>query len=177
MFEQVRRFFSSLWSRDSERRDIEGIQLDLHELFNDLREQILLNEVRLAENEDLITRVENSSKEEEEKVRQAETDFERRSALRKVRSLRKRIERLTGCSRIYHDNINMQTALAERLEDMRVSGLKTISADVLEEMELDYQEMYNKHRDIMGSIDAMMGDYGTLRDDPDLDDLAKEFGV
>jgi hypothetical protein len=136
--------------------------------------------VKLVENEDLITKVEAASLEEEQKVRGANSDFEKRAALRRVRSARKRIECLSRCSGIYRDNIHMQSSLSERLEDMRVQGMKTVSTELLEEMALDYEEMYNKHREIVNSVKSMGSDYNApenFEDDPELHDLAKEYGL
>ena len=179
MFTKLRELLTSMFQRTKEEKD-DGVQYNLTELYGELQELILHNQVRLADNEGLIAKVEAASSDEKLRVRNADTDFEKRAALRRVRSCRKRVERLSRCSTVYHDNINMQTALSERLEDMRVSGLKTVSEDLLSEMAVDYDEMYNKHRELVNSVEAISVDYEapeTFDDDPELRDLAREYGL
>ena len=83
--------------------------------------------------------------------------------------------RLSRCSTVYNDNINLHSEMAERLEEMRAEGMKTVSSEILEEVALDHDELYQKHRDIVVSIKSLSDVIEPS--DPDLDELAKELGL
>jgi hypothetical protein len=171
MLGKIRRLFQSEENEE---------QLDLREIFEDLQKLVLHNQVKLTENENLIARVEAASAEDEAIVRGENDDFRKRCALRRVKVQRKRLKRLARCSSIYNDNINMQTQISERIEDMRVSGLKTITANMLEEIAVDNEEAYAKHREMINTVNSMISDVDvpeSFEDDPELRDLARECGL
>lgn len=155
-------------------------QLDLEEIFKDLQKLVLHNQVKLAENENLIARVEGVAAEDEAIVRGENAAFRKKCALRRVKVQRKRLKRLARCSSIYNDNIKMQTQISERIEDMRVSGLKTITANMLEEIAVDNEEAYAKHREMINTVNSMISDVDvpeSYEDDPELRNLARECGL
>lgn len=172
MFAKVRQLFSSLWFRIGQR----GInhRLDLEQLHLDLQEVIVRNELKLAENENLISTVLSDIKAESEKVKTTSIQFLKNAYLRKIRSAQNRINTLNRCSKIYHDNILMHTRLADRLEEMRVSGIKSIDADAFEEIVVDHQERYDKHLDAVNAVKSMHIEY-EWSSDVDLSELEKEI--
>ena len=139
-----------------------------------MKEFIAKNNLRLIENEKLIHRVERNSQREEKRVQLEDNDHLKRCSLRRIKGYRKRIEILQQCSAIYNDNINVHIEMMERLEDMRVSGLKSITAEMLEEIALDNQEMYRKHEEIIDTVSVFRD---TITEDQDLETLAKELGL
>ena len=182
MLDALRRLFPNLKSlvqfRDGGSDSGRGSdELNIQKLFDECSELIARNQIRLAENEDRIRRVEAACKREERSILDIKHDILKRCTLRHIKVLRKRLTRLSRVSVIYHDNISLHTHLVDRLENMRVSGMKTVTAEMLNNITLDCEEMYREHRDVIGTAKAMIEHDISIGEDPDLKDLAKELGV
>ena len=174
MLGRLRRFFSRAPTAGTD----SGDELDLDVLFVELNELLAKNKIKLVENERLMDKVELECKSAEFYVKSFGdilNDVSKRCSLRRISSLRKRVKRLNHCSTIYNDNITMHMHMADRLEDIRISGLKTVTSDMLESIVLDSEEHYQKHRDLVNSVKAMDGPDD--ENDPELKALAKELGV
>ena len=152
-------------------------ELNLEQLFDDLNNLITRNQAKFAENEDNIRRAEAACATEEEFFRGLDHNILKRCSLRRIRGLRKRVKNLLRIGTVYNDNISMQTQMSDRLENIRVSGLKVVTPDMLENIEMDCEEMYRQHRDTVASVKAMADIDDSISDDQDLKELAKEFGV
>lgn len=173
MLVQIRRIFSKLTSAFKKNRTDSG-EIRIEPLIEEMEELIYKNRIKLIENEGLIDKIERDSLKEEKRIYAEDNDVLKRCSLRRIKGYRKRIELLQQCSTILNDNINVHTEMMERLEDMRVSGMKNITAEMLEEIALDNQEMYRKHEEI---IDAASLFKDIIEDDKDLEMLAKELGL
>lgn len=172
MFTKIRQLFSTFWPLGQGRRS--DNRLNLEQLYSDLQEIIVQNELKLAENENLISTILSDIEIESEKVKNATVEFLKNASLRRVRSAQNRINLLNRCSKIYHNNILMHTRLADRLEEMRVSGIKNIDFNTFEEIMMDHQEMYNQHLDTINSVKSMHIEYNWSSDE-DLSTLEKEI--
>jgi hypothetical protein len=66
--------------------------------------------------------------------------------------------------------------LSDRLEEARISGIKTITTDQLNELTLDYQEKVQEHDEIVKSAMDLLST-SPEPDEPELKELAKELGI
>jgi hypothetical protein len=154
MLGKLRKLFSRTEDDDDD-GDRDRSQLDIEEIYDGLQQLITHNKIKLVENEGLIDSVEEASSEEEKTFKESDNDILKRLYLCRIKILHKRKSRLSRCSTVYNDNINIQIQMSDRLDEMRASGLTTITADILEEIALDYEEMYQKHRNMVNSVKAI----------------------
>lgn len=151
MFDRIRRFFSRSSSRQEQPGTNQG-EVDLNKLWEDLQDLIVQNEAKLFFNEKHIKKLEYALHWEKGIVASTSNDSFKRFALRRVRSLQERLNRLSRCSSIYHDNINFNSSLAEKIEEMSAAGMKMVSSEELEEIVLTHEEKFQAHRELMDSV-------------------------
>lgn len=154
---------------------VDSESLNLSSLTHDLHELVVENQIRLSDNEAAITKVNN-------RINELKADFEvleepslKRCKLRQIAGLKRRLDSLARCSTIFSNNILMQEALIDKLENMRVAGDKQVSAEVFNEIALDFEEKYREHREFISDSMSVLEDISQYEsyDDPELDDMAK----
>ena len=105
----------------------------------------------------------------------------KRIRLQEVARINKRINRLNRALKIYNDNIDLHQNVSERLEDQLAAGQSQITAAQIEELLSDHGELWDKHREMMFSAQAMLNpiDYpeDNLLKDPEIKEIALECGL
>lgn len=175
MLAKIRKLLSSLQTRR-----LEGGTYNLGELTEDLEKFIIKNEVKYAENEAQIEKLQLMSKHELEETREEESLHLKRCKFRRVASLKNRAKRLSRRSKIYNDNIVYQEKLIDHLESIRAAGTKKVSEDQLNQIALEAEEDYANHQELISDASAMIQEAYSAdpyAEDPELEDLAEELGL
>ncbi len=155
-------------------------EFDIRILSKEIKEIILKNKFKLVENENLIAHLQAKVEYEKQKLKEKGSSSLKRCLLYRIKSIKSRIKTLSRCSEIYNNNCDLHAFTAEKVENMRVAGLKIITIDQVETIALDHEENYQKHKDLIsmakitGSIETVEYDF---KDDPELLELAKEHGL
>ena len=148
------------------------------ELLNDIKALLAKNKIGFLEIEREIGRVKIFEQNRVDQVKEGlKNECRKRMTLREIVSLRKRLKTLDRVGNVYQQNIDIHLAIQEQLEDQLAAGMKSMTQDQLEEIVLDHEEMLTEHREVMASSRAVSGQsyLSELKDDPELNDLAKEL--
>jgi hypothetical protein len=152
------------------RRNLVG-SLDLNELARDLDRLVTENQIKLLENEAEIEKIRIVCEHEKEEFLKLENGALKRCKLRKMYVQRKRMKRLGRCSKIYNDNIDFQEIMVDRLENMRVAGMKKVTEEQLNELTLDLEERYREHEELISDAMAVM------QESPDVDNFDDDLEI
>lgn len=155
MLDQVRRLLSFLRRSRPGPGTGTGV-ISLEELHEETQRLVYENRIQSIENEKSIAKL-KLQKDHEEGELDGLSDILKRCRSRKIQSLQERIERLDRCGIIYNHNIDLHESLIEKIEEMKVAGLKTATIQQVEEITCDLEEQRQVHQDIIGTAKALLG--------------------
>lgn len=151
-------------------------EINLEGLLDEVSGLIAKNQIGQLKTQKDIRKLNLIVEDEIEQLEEMKHVIARKMALRRINGRRKRLNRLEKIVSIYHDNIDLHFTLSDRLEEARISGIKTITTDQLNELTLDYQEKAQEHDEIVKSARDLLST-SSEPDEPELRELAKEFGI
>lgn len=144
--------------------------LDLRELSAELQALIVKNRVKYLENESFIEQLQEFERQNVAELKELEVEVLRRCKLRKIQQIRKRIKRLSRVSTILSQNVDYQQMIVDKLENLRIAGSLVISADQLNEIALDYEEMFQQHNDHVRDAMMIMDESSVIEDLPEIEE-------
>jgi hypothetical protein len=131
---------------------------DVAELRRGLDEIVTRNEVEARDIEREIEKLARLEADQKERIAAGSlTKREKTNTLREIQRLRRRMASLEKRHRIHQDNIDLHLGLFDQITEMEAMELKRVSQQQIEEIAVDYDERYEKHRDIMQTARAAAG--------------------
>jgi hypothetical protein len=152
--DKIKSLFTRETMPDETRLLLAGVE-NVHELRRGLDEIVTRNEVELKEVEREIDKLEKIEVAEKDKIKAGTlTDREKANTLRYVKRLRTRMDSYQKRHKIHQENIDLHLALLDRIDEMEAMELKAVKQEQIDEIAVDYQERFEKHKEIVNASKA-----------------------
>jgi hypothetical protein len=148
------------------------------DLLKGLDELITRNEMEAKEINEEIVKVEETGREEEEKIREGSLpERQRRSTLLHIKRLRTQMDLYESRLRIYERNMDLLQRLMGKIQQMEAMKLSGIDEAKIDEIALAFDEKREKYEDLIASSQAHeVGKVGlSAREDRELSQLEAEI--
>jgi len=127
------------------------------ELKQTIADIITKNEVLMKETEHNISKIEEEGSLETEKVREGGiSDREKMNTLRRIKRLAARHKSFKKRLDIFQQNIDLHQNLADKVNEISAMDLKSVKAELIDEIDVDYEEAKENHREYISSEKAML---------------------
>ena len=152
--DKIKGLFTRETMPDETRLLLAGVE-NVHELRRGLDEIVTRNEVELKEVEREIDKLEKIEFAEKDKIKAGTlTEREKANTLRYVKRLRTRMDSYQKRHKIHQENIDLHLALLDRIDEMEAMELKAVKQEQIDEIAIDYQERFEKHKEIVNASKA-----------------------
>ncbi|RMG14094.1 MAG: hypothetical protein D6731_10850 [Planctomycetota bacterium] len=157
LLEKIKGLFSRGQLPEETRLLLSGVT-DVAELRRGLDEIVTRNEVEARDIEREIEKLARLENDQKERIARGNLNKrEKTNTLREIQRLRRRMNSLEKRHRIHQDNIDLHLGLFDRITEMEAMELKRVTQEQIEEIAVDYDERYERHKDIMHAASAAAG--------------------
>jgi len=152
------------------------VEIDIESLLDEVSDLITQNQIAQLKVQKDIAKLELIISNEVEELQILTHEILKKMALRRINVRKKHLKRMEKITTIYHDNIDLHYSLNDRLEEARIAGRKSITAEQLEELTCDFEEQKTDHDELINSAKFLL-QATTEGPEPELEALAKELGI